>query len=153
MQHVLLPVAHFPQLRTGECLPACTAMALTHLGVTVNYGQLIRLLGTIPGFGTPSFRLHNVVQALGINIEYGHGTLATLYKHLQQGHPPIAFVQTGQLPYWHEDVPHAVVVVGMNGREIYLNDPAFVQAPIAVPLGDFDLAWLERDEYYAVITD
>ena len=62
-------------------------------------------------------------------------------------------MQTGQLPYWTEDVPHAVVVIGMSGSEVYLNDPAVVQAPLAVPLGDFDLAWLERDELYAVITD
>jgi len=35
---------------------------------------------------------------------------------------------------------------------IYVNDPHFDDAPIAVPRGDFELAWLERDYYYALIT-
>ena len=39
----------------------------------------------------------------------------------------------------------------MNEEEIYINDPAFARAPIAITHGDFDLAWLERDEYYAVL--
>jgi hypothetical protein len=40
----------------------------------------------------------------------------------------------------------------MNDANVYLNDPAFVQAPMQVSIGDFDLAWLEHDEKYAVIT-
>ena len=153
MQRILLPVTHFQQPRAGDCLPACAAMVMSHRGVAVTYSQLARLMKTIPGFGTPSFRLLDAGRSLGVEVEYGQGNLATLYKHLRQNRPPIVFVQTGQLPYWTEDVHHAVVVVGMSGSEIYLNDPAFIQAPIAVPLGDFDLAWLERDELYAVIID
>ena len=33
--------------------------------------------------------------------------------------------------------------------ESALNDPAFEEAPKVVSRGDFDLAWLERDEVYA----
>jgi len=153
MQRILLPVAHFQHPHAGECLPACAFMVLSYHGVVVSYTRLTKLLGTIPGFGTPSFRLIDNGRSLGVNFEYGQGSLATLYSHLQKNRPSIAFVQTGQLPYWTEDVPHAVVVIGMSGSEVYLNDPAVVQAPLAVPLGDFDLAWLERDELYAVITD
>lgn len=153
MQRILLPVVHLHQPQTGECLPTCVAMVLHYRGVDVNYAQLTKLLGTIPGFGTPSFRLLDVGRSLGVKVEYGQGNLATLYGHLQRNCPPIVFVQTGQLPYWTEDAHHAVVVVGMSGNEIFLNDPAIAQAPIAVPLGDFDLAWLERDELYAAITD
>jgi len=55
----------------------------------------------------------------------------------------IVSVRTGELPYWEEDVPHAVVVVGIDtATEVaYVNDPAFEHAPIAVPVGDFVLAW------------
>jgi hypothetical protein len=33
----------------------------------------------------------------------------------------------------------------------YVNDPSCSQAPIGVPSGDFELAWLDRDCYYTLI--
>jgi uncharacterized protein YvpB len=60
-------------------------------------------------------------------------------------------VQTIELPYWSEPTDHALVVTGLDKTSIYLNDPAFANAPIQVPHGDFDLAWLERDEMYATL--
>jgi uncharacterized protein YvpB len=77
--------------------------------------------------------------------------LSELHNHLINGHPGIAFIKTGELPYWDEDMDHAVVVVGLDEKYIYLNDPYFPDAPIQVLHGDFDLAWLERDEFYAVL--
>ena len=57
-----------------------------------------------------------------------------------------------QLPYWRgEDFAHAAVVVGMEADYVYLHDPAVAVYPLRVGLGDFDLAWLERDEEYAVL--
>jgi len=35
---------------------------------------------------------------------------------------------------------------------VHLNDPEFEIAPLLTPIGDFDLAWLARDELYAVLT-
>ena len=35
---------------------------------------------------------------------------------------------------------------------LYVNDPTQPEAPISVPTGDFELAWLERDYFYALIT-
>lgn len=62
-------------------------------------------------------------------------------------------MQTVELLYWNkEENNHAVVVVGLDDDYVYVNDPAFLNAPIQVARGDFDLAWLAKDEYYAVIT-
>ncbi len=61
-------------------------------------------------------------------------------------------LQTDELPYWNDDTLHAVLVIGLDDTDIYLNDPAFPNGPVQVSRGDFDLAWLARDEYYAVIT-
>jgi len=44
-----------------------------------------------------------------------------------------------------------VVVVGLDDNFIYVNDPAFPDAPIQIERGEFDLAWLEWDEKYAVL--
>ena len=66
--------------------------------------------------------------------------------------PAIIFLKTSQLPYWGEATDHAVVLVGMDNQFAYLNDPVFTNAPISVPIGDFDLAWLERDEFFSILT-
>lgn len=70
---------------------------------------------------------------------------------IEQGFPPIVFVNTKELSYWPETTGHAVIVVGFEGDLIYLDDPAFADAPQAVPVGEFDLAWLELDQFYAII--
>lgn len=40
----------------------------------------------------------------------------------------------------------------MDAGYVYMHDPAVVAYPLRVGIGDFDLAWLERDEEYAVLT-
>lgn len=70
---------------------------------------------------------------------------------LSQGLPLIVFVRTGELPYWSYQTDHAVVVVGYDEDHVYANDPDRSDAPIAVPVGDFELAWLERDYAYALV--
>ena len=40
----------------------------------------------------------------------------------------------------------------MSKQHIYVNDPAFPSGPLTVDRGEFDLAWLEWDEKYAVLT-
>jgi ABC-type bacteriocin/lantibiotic exporter with double-glycine peptidase domain len=151
MDRVILPVQNCPQHRTGECLVACTAMVLGYMGVTIPYQRLLRTLETIPDMGTPSFKVVNL-QRLGLTVIYRQGTFDELLQHLLAGHPCIVFVRTGQLPYRNDNTDHAIVVVGMDEQNIYVNDPESAEAPIRVSRGDFDLAWLEHDEKYAVIT-
>ncbi|MEA3338389.1 MAG: hypothetical protein U9R15_00335 [Chloroflexota bacterium] len=57
----------------------------------------------------------------------------------------VAFVRTGELPYWEKDAPHAIVVIGIEAGITYLDDPAFENAPLPVLVGDFLLAW---DEFW-----
>jgi hypothetical protein len=68
---VLLSVPHQSQQSDGDCLAACAAMVLAHLGHAIDYPQLLK---------------------------------------------------------------------------------AHSEAPVTVPRGDFELAWLERDYFYALIT-
>jgi len=80
------------------------------------------------------------------------GTFANLYWMLERGWPSIVSVQTREFPYWTDPpTQHAVVVIGMTDEYVLVNDPAMAHAPVAVPYGDFDLAWLEMDEAFAVI--
>lgn len=151
MRPVALSVPHLYQPTTGDCLPACVAMVLGYWQIAYSLDHLSRLLEVIPGVGAPAFNVRNL-ERLGLRVEYHQGTLRVLHAHLESRCPPIVFVKTGELPYWDFDVNHAVVLTGMDGARVLVNDPFFTKTPISIPLGDFDLAWLEHNEMYTVIT-
>jgi ABC-type bacteriocin/lantibiotic exporter with double-glycine peptidase domain len=150
MTSLILPVPHVQQRNRGECLAACAAMVLGYLDIVIAYGRLLKLLRIRPGLGTPAYNIREL-EKLGFIVIYQQGTLAELRSYLANGYPCIAMVKTEELPYWNEAIDHAVVVVGLDGNMVYLNDPAFVKAPISVSQGDFGLAWLNRDEFYATL--
>ena len=147
---MILSVAHIRQSQDADCVAACAAMVLAYIGISTSYDQLLKLLQT-KSFGTISSKI-KLLEQLGIDVLYKQGTLDDIREHLANNHPPIAFVETGELPYWNRNTKHAVVVVGLDDEHIFLNDPAFPNSPIPVSIGDFDLAWLEFDELYAVLT-
>lgn len=127
-------------------------MVCRYWGRTIPYPELIALLGTTLDVGTPFSNLRRLTR-IGFRVQIEAGTLAGLYRLLQNGQPVVVSVQTSELPYWaNEWSQHAVVVVGMTESTILLNDPVVQPAPIGVSLGDFDLAWLAQGEAFAVIT-
>ncbi len=150
MSQTILSVPHIQQRTEGECLAACAAMVLSYLKFPVSYDRLLEIL-EIKWFGTPASNIR-LLKKLGFTVTYEAGNFTAIRNHLEHDHPCIAFVQTGDLPYWQENISHAVVVIGLDDNDIYLNDPEFATAPRQVSRGAFDLAWLARDEYYAVIT-
>lgn len=125
-------------------------MVLTYIGVSTPYKQILSLLQVRSQLGAPAYNIRRLEQ-LGITVNYQQGTLAELHTHLVNNRPSIVFVKTVELPYWETATDHAIVVVGMDEESVYLNDPEFPDAPIAVTKGDFDLAWLGRDEFYATL--
>ena len=151
MPKVLLSVPHQRQLNDGDCLVACAAMLLAYLGRSFDYARLRHLLNVQP-FGAPAGNIRRLAQ-LNLNVTYSQTDLNGLETMVQQNRPVIVFVRTGELPYWTYSTDHALVVVGYDDDYLYVNDPDRDEAeiPLAVPRGDFELAWLERD-YYALIT-
>lgn len=145
----LLTVSYRPQNQQADCLAACAAMVLDYLHVTLPYQQLLRLL-RVDAIGTP-FRNLRYLESLGLSVFIGEGSLPALREHLESGLPPIVAVDTAQLPYWQEATDHAIVVVGVDEQQIYVNDPDTPTAPQPISLADFELAWLEKDYLYAVI--
>lgn len=134
-------------------MPACCQMALEFLGVARTQRQIAALIGHIEGAGTPASHVARL-SSWGINVRcLSEAKLNDLRRGFEEGNAIIAFVRTGELPYWEEDVPHAVVVVGIDATTeiVYVNDPAFKRAPVAVPVGDFMLAWDALGNRCAVI--
>jgi len=138
-----LAVPHRTEDFIGGCLPACCQMALEFLGIACTQRQIATQIGYIEGAGTPASNVARL-SSWRINVQYlPEAKLDDLRRGLEKGNIIIALVRTGELPYWEDDVPHAVVVVGVDTMAdiVYVNDPAFEYAPIAVPVGDFTLAW------------
>ena len=147
---ILLSVPHLLQRSDGDCLAACVAMVLAYLDRVMDYAALLSLLKIRP-HGAPAGNIR-LLASLNLNVVYSKTDMVGLEAMLQQGHPVIVFVRTGELPYWTYSTDHALLVVGYDESQLYVNDPYYSEAPIAVPRGDFELAWLEHDYRYALIT-
>lgn len=148
----LLTVPHIQQRNSGDCLAACAAMMCSYLNIGIRYERLVKQLGIRAGVGTAFLNIEKLERLPLRVIHNTGGQLAQLYALLEHGWLIITSVQTGDLPHWsgHKTL-HAVLVTGMDHEQIYLNDPAWPEGPIGVPIGDFDLAWLAQDERYAVL--
>lgn len=146
-----LPVPHRLQLADGYCLPACAQMVLAYMDLEQEQATLAKQLGMIPGAGTPGNRILSLVSN-SLDVFYGQGKLTDLQAALAQGIAPIVLVYTSELPYWEQPTAHAVVLIGIDEDRAIINDPAMSQAPIRVSLGDFELAWDEMGNLYALLT-
>ncbi len=149
MPNILLPIPHQQQRRPADCLAACTAMALDHVGVPVTYDQLLKLL-KIKSFGAAGQNL-KYLTSLDVDVVYREGSLEELKQHLLDGNPCITLLRTADLFYWSYATDHAVLVVGFDENHVQVNDPAFTDAPIAVPVTEFELAWMVFDYRYGLV--
>lgn len=147
----LLPVSHQQQREEADCLVVCTAMVLTYLQIPYRYEQLRRVLRT-EQHGTIFSNLGHL-ETIGVWTSLGNGSFVKLQDYLEIGLPVIVAVETEYLTsYWDEATHHAVVVIGIDGDSVYLNDPAFVTAPQIVARDEFEAAWVEHNYRFAVIT-
>jgi ABC-type bacteriocin/lantibiotic exporter with double-glycine peptidase domain len=143
----LLTVPHIQQQHKADCLAACAAMILAYIDVTVSYSRLLRILN-VQTFGTPGRNLHRLSQ-VGVDVVYRAGAMSILEEIIATSRPCISLVRTEFLPYTTD---HAVVVVGIEDDDILLNDPAFAQHPVRVTKLEFELAWMEFDYRYCMLT-
>ncbi len=152
MPAILLKVTHQKQRRPSDCLAACAAMVLDALLRPEPYDNLVGLLDIVPDIGAPAsniLRLSNLVSG----VVYASGSLDDITQYLKENLPCIAFVHTLKLGYWIENTRHAVVVMGIDetSEQVYLDDPFFDTAPQVVSYLEFQLAWEEMGNLYAVL--
>jgi ABC-type bacteriocin/lantibiotic exporter with double-glycine peptidase domain len=147
----ILSVDHVPQESEVGCLAACSQMVLGFLGIKRSQHALNRLFQPT-SFGVPFSRLTRL-QRLNVVVSIRpFGDERSLIEALEQQSPPIIFLRTQPLPYWQADTQHAIVVVGYDSANFLVNDPAFKQAPLTVPLASLLSAWDGMDYAYALIT-
>lgn len=150
MTPILLPVPHKQQEEEADCLAACAAMLFAYHQIRVRYKRLYKLLG-VKWHGTPFSNLTRLSQ-LGMDVYLDRHNLNAIQQQLSARNPLIVPVQAGELPHFDEPTNHAVVIVGIDPAYIYINDPSLEKGAFPVPKGDFDLAWLEKSERYAILT-
>ena len=124
-------------------------MVLVYIGKPISDKKLLKILKTSE-YGTPSDNIL-FLENLGFDVTCTSSNMTELESLINQNYPVIVGVRTGELPYWKYDTPHAVLVVGYDDTQIYLNDPDRIEHPIAVSKDDFELAWLARYYYSAFI--
>jgi ABC-type bacteriocin/lantibiotic exporter with double-glycine peptidase domain len=146
----LLPVSHQQQRQPADCLAACSAMVLDYLLIPYHYERLLRLLNT-RSFGTQFSNLRNLA-VLGVAVDVRRGDLEALIASIDTGLPPIVFVNTAHLAHWQQETGHAVVVVGIDERAVYIHDPASDEPAKAITIAEFEAAWIEQDQQYAVLS-
>lgn len=126
-------------------------MVLAFIGRPVSYDRLLDLLDIDPVVGAPASHILKLAD-LGVKVAYGSGTIEELAGHLSRGQPCLAFVNTVELSYWDEATHHAVVVVGMDEHQVLVADPWFDSMPQIVSRLEFQLAWDEMEQTYAVLS-
>lgn len=151
---LLLNFVHRRQHAENDCLVACAAMALNHIGVEIEYERLARLLKAGPFF-TPFSHLQQLA-ALRLSVTLGAHADSTLFEQfIEVGLPVIVGVTTLGWQHWHGEITHhAVVVVGIDRSRdrIYIHDPFFANAPVEMALIEFELGWIEKGQEYAVVS-
>lgn len=150
---LLSSFAHRRQRHESDCLVACVEMVLAYLLVPTTYDQIAKRLRT-QEFGTP-FGNVTYLASLGLSVTLAYqGTLELFDQTIDLGLPVIVNVKTIDWDHWHgEETYHAVVVVGIDRstETVYIHDPFFTEAPLALPLTKFLNAWEEQDRQYAII--
>jgi len=144
-----LRVPHRLQEEDTGCLAACAQMVLDYLGIGISQAALNRLLG-LTSIGTPYSNIRRLT-ALGVKVNIHSGDENDLRAAIDNSMPPVAFVKTGDLPYWQGNTSHAVLLVGYDDEAVYINDPIFASAPQRVGWDEFMLAWDHLDNCYALI--
>jgi ABC-type bacteriocin/lantibiotic exporter with double-glycine peptidase domain len=127
-------------------------MALNYLKIPQSQEALAKKMNTTFNVGTLRSNIKKLASR-HIKVTYREGTLTDIRSWLEQEVPVIVFVEAKELPVWRgQDFKHAVVVVGLDDKTIYLMDPALESGPTPTPIDDFQLAWDEMDNYYAVLS-
>ena len=151
----MLHIPHLPQTNPhgrNSCVPAAIRMVLAFQGIAYEEEALCDALETQPA-GTAVLNVllfHQHVPRC--HVEVASASFNDLARWIDEGIPPIAFVTTGPLSFWQIACLHALVVVDIDDASVWVHDPAFEHAPIAIQRDEFLRAWGELGHLTALIS-
>ncbi len=149
MPSALLNVPHYKQEFHYSCVAACARMVLAHHGVQQTEEQVRITLGTKPS-GTV-LRHVGRLRALDFEVSLQESNFFQVGDAIAASVPVVIFLETGPLEHWSIDIAHAVVLIGIDSAAAYVNDPFLDNAPLPIPIAQFELAWARTGRFAAFI--
>lgn len=126
MKTNLLPVKSFRQM-PSMCGPASLKMVFGYYGIRKTEKEIAKMCGTTKELGTNDKSIKRVAEALGFKVEIkNNSTFEDIQNWLNKKVPVIVdWFTRGRNDYTDSDIAdgHYSVVVGLNDKFIYLQDP------------------------------
>jgi len=118
-------------------------MILHSLGIINSEAEIRKLLKTKPA-GTNPLNI-TILKEFNIEPTVTFSNLDELLGNIKSKVPSISLLWTEEIDYWDSDLYldylHAVVVVGFDKLNIFVNDPAFQDHPKKISFNSFLNAW------------
>ena len=125
----------------GYCGPASLKMVLEYFGIHISEKKLARLTGATRVKGVEALGLARAARMLGCKAHIkDSATFADIHAYLKRKVPVI-------VDWFSMDDGHYSVVVGMDRRKIYLQDPEVAQVR-AMDLQTFKRVWFDFPHDY-----
>ena len=146
-QTKLLRVRPFQEtLRGGYCGPASLKIVLDYYGIQKSEKEIAERCGRDSELGTNDISIKRVAKSYGFNVEIKNkANFADIQEWLNKEVPVIVnWFTRGRKDYNNSEVPdgHYSVVVGLNNKNIYLQDPE-IGAMRTIKKDDFLRVWFD----------
>jgi predicted double-glycine peptidase len=147
--HLLLTVPDVRQDTDYSCGASALQAVLAYWGIDVRESTLIKALRTDPKNGTRPEEIIRVARDYGLRAEIREGIgIPDLRRAWQNEIPVIVDIQAWQdnpnvKPVWENDWEdgHYVVVIGIDERNIYVEDPSLLGSRGVIPQTEFLKRW------------
>lgn len=147
--NVLSDVPYVQQGTDYSCGAASLQAVLSYWGTDLREDDLMEWLNTSPDHGTDAHDIVRVARELGFSAYMEDClTVNDLAASVREGVPVIIGAQAwaedrGDDFCWAEDWEHGhyMVVIGVDGDRIYLEDPALKECREVLPIDEFNERW------------
>ncbi len=145
-------LSELPDVRQGteySCGAAALQSVLSYWGRDIGEEDLIKLLETDPKSGTYPEDIIRVAREVGLDADMKENlTLEEVNSSVNAGIPVIVDCQSWRSPAsgnlsWADDYGdgHWMVVLGMDGKNVYLEDPYILGSRGFIPRQEFEERW------------
>jgi len=146
---------HVPDTRQSfdySCAASALQSVLVYWGIDIEENELIRLLNTTRAYGTDENDIVRVARQMGLEAELKDNiTLADLERSIDMGIPVIVNCQSWRgsaysNASWANDWTdgHYLVVIGIDEKNVYLEDPNILGPRGFIPRQEFLERWHSR---------
>jgi uncharacterized protein len=146
---LLLNVPDVLQSLSYSCGASALQAVLAYWGTEVHEDELMGLLGTTEQRGTPPDSILRVARSYGLAARMREGAnIQDIGAALAKGIPVIVDIQawpqkSANATDWDTDWEdgHYVIVVGLDDKNIYVEDPSLFGCRGFLPIREFEFRW------------